>query len=178
MAKLKKQIKKKFFPVKIPILKKEIELYSKDISSLEGRFVKINLANELKGKALDLKLKVKVTGEKAEAHPIQVKLLSSYLKRVMRKGVDYAENSFKTQCKDNNLKIKSFMITRKRVTRRVLAGLSKESEKELKEYIKNKTFEELISEIISGKLQKYLSLKMKKIYPLGLCEIKYLAIEK
>lgn len=176
MAKLKKQIKKKFFRVEVPILRKEIELYSKDIPSLEGRFVKINLANELKGKALDLKLKVKATQEKAEAHPIQAKILPSYLRRVMRKGVDYSENSFITKCKDHKIKIKPFMITRKRVTRKVLAGLSKEGETFLKEYVKDRTFEYLISDLISGKLQKQLNIKMKKIYPLGLCEIKYLGI--
>jgi ribosomal protein S3AE len=39
-----------------------------------------------------------------------------------------------------------------------------------------KTSLELFSDIMVGKIQKELSLKLKKIYPLALCEIRILEI--
>ena len=45
-------------------------------------------------------------------------------------------------------------------------------------YVKDKKCEEVFDEIIKNQLQKPLSLKLKKIYPLSLCEIRILEIEK
>ncbi len=176
LKKSKKQIKKKFFPIKIPLLKKEIEVYNTSIKNLDEKRIKLDLTPELKGKALDLKLIVEATEEEAIAKPIEVKLMPSYLRRMMRKGTDYSEDSFIANCKDNKVIIKPFMITRKRVTRKVLKGLREKAKQELTNWAKEKTFEELVSETISGKVQKELLIKLKKIYPLSLCEIKYLAI--
>lgn len=172
----KKQIKKKFLQVKIPLLNKEIELYSKDIKSLDKKNIKLDLTHELKGRAIELKLIVEADENQATANPIQLKLMTFYLKRVMRKGIDYAEDSFITQCEDYKIKIKPFMITRKRVTRKTLKGLRELAKKEIIEYTKDKSFDHIVLDIINNKLQKELSVKLKKIYPLALCEIKYFGI--
>jgi len=178
MAKLskKQQIRKKFFPVEIPSLRKQVELYGKNLEELNNTNIKINLANELHGKGVDIKLKVKADKEKATASPIELKLLSSYIKRIVRKGTDYAEDSFITECKDNKIKIKFIAITRKRVTRKILSAIAKESKKQLQESVKNMTFEELINEIISNKFQKHIMTKLKKIYPLNTFEVKQIQL--
>lgn len=177
MVKLSKTIiKKKFFPVEIPILRKQIELYGQDITEFRGKTIKINLANELHGKALDIRLKVDMERDKAIATPIEIKLLSSYLKRTTRKGTDYAENSFIAECKDAKIKIKTLAITRKRVTKKVLVSLAKTSKEEIEKYLKDKKFEDIINEILSNKLQKQLMTKLKKIYPLNTFEIKQFAV--
>lgn len=173
--KQKKQIKKKFFKVQVPVLNKEIELYGTSIKSFDNQFIKLDLANELRGKGAHLRLKIDAD-ETATCHPVELKLISSFIKRVMRKGVDYSEDSFITQCKDNKIKIKPFMITKKRVTKKVLRGLRNEARKELEDYAKDKTFEKIIADIISGKIQKDMSTKMKKVYPLNLFEIKSIEI--
>ncbi len=178
MAKLKKQIKKKFFPVNIPLLKREIELYSTDIKKLNEKRITLDLASELKGKALEVKFLVNVTEENATATPTETRLHSTYMKKITRKGTDYSEGSFITKCKDQKIRIKFTMVTRKKVTKKVLKGLRKNAIDELENWAKEKEFEKLVEEIITNKIQKELVVKLKKIYPLSNFEIKGLKILK
>jgi ribosomal protein S3AE len=173
MAAVKKPIKKKFFTIEVPSLNKEVEAYATKVSELDGKTIKLHLSNELKGKALDLKLKVEADDKKAIAKPIETKILTSFLRKIMRKGVDYSEDSFITKCKDSEVKIKIIMVTRKRVTRAVLRALRNEARKEVTNYLAEKDFQTLILEIIDNKIQKEMSHKMKKVYPLSLFEVKY-----
>ena len=46
------------------------------------------------------------------------------------------------------------------------------------DYCKTKTNDELFEEILSGKLQRELSIKLKKVYPLSLCEIRVLEVKE
>ncbi len=178
MVATKKTIKKKFMPMNIPLINKEIEVYGVNIESFDNRFIKLDLTSDLKGRAIELKLKVKVTESKAEANPVELQLMGFYIRRMMRKGVDYVEDSFVAKCKDNNLRIKPFLITRKRVSNKVLAGLRTLTKSEITNYIQDKNFEELILDVINNKIQKELNFKLKKIYPLALCEIRFLGIDK
>lgn len=168
--------KKKFHLVEIPILKREIELISTEQEKLKGKYAKIDLTSDLKGKSIELKLKVDLKDSKLIAEPTQLQLFGSYIRRMINKGTNYVENSYFLESKDNLLKVKQFMITRRKVPRKVRNALKQASEKEFKEYAKTKTFEGIITDILNNKIQKEISVKMKKIYPLSMCEIKYLGI--
>lgn len=176
MAKLKK--KKIFFEVEVPILKKIIHLIGYDLSDLDNRVIKYDLTRILKGKSTILSLKVKVENNSAVAYPIKIQILQTFLKRVMRKRVNYVEDSFSIQCKDAKLRVKPFLITRKKVSRRVRKALREETKEYLKDNFKDKDSETLFKEIIKNQIQKPLSLKLKKIYPLSFCEIRILKVEK
>jgi ribosomal protein S3AE len=175
MAQAKKR--QKFFDVDIPIVGKETQLYGYDIESLEGRVIKYDLTRLLRGKSILIKLKVKATKEKAVAEPIELKVMPYFIRRMMRKGTNYVEDSFSVQCKDAKVRIKPFFITRKKVSRAVRNALRQKAKEEISEYVKTKTTEILFDEIMKNKLQKTLSLKLKKIYPLSLCEIRVFSIE-
>ena len=95
----------------------------------------------------------------------------------MRKGTNYVEDSFDTECKNSGLKIKPFLITRRKVSRAVRKALREKAREELIGYVKDKTSDELFEEVIRNQLQKPLSLKLKKIYPLALCEIRILEVK-
>ena len=97
---------------------------------------------------------------------------------MVRKGTNYIEDSFSTECKDAQVKIKPFLITRRKVTREVRKALRNKAKEELINYAKDKNSEEIFDDILNNKLQKQLSLKLKKIYPLSLCEIRTLKVEK
>ncbi|MBS3072557.1 hypothetical protein J4477_01860 [Candidatus Pacearchaeota archaeon] len=176
--KLKKQIKKKFFPVEVPILNTEINLFGGEIEDLNNRYVKLDLTNQLKGKAMEIKLKTSVENNKVSASPVQIQLLGYYVRRAVRKGTDYSEDSFITQIKDKRVKIKLLLVTRKRVTKKVLNGLRKSAKEEMIEYVKEKKFEDLLLEIINGKVQREINIKLKRIYPLSLCEIRFFGIDE
>jgi len=176
MAKAKR--KKRFFDVEIPIIRKETQLQAYELKDLDGRLIKYDLTRILKGKSVLLQLKVKVEGDKATSVPRELKLLPYYLRRMIRKGTNYVEDSFSTDCKDAQIRIKPFLITRRKVSRAVRKALREKAKEELIKYFKTKNSEEIFEEVLKNQLQKTLSLKLKKIYPLSLCEIRILKVEK
>lgn len=176
MAKAKKR--KKFIDVDMPIIKKETQLYAYELKDLDGRFIKYDLTRMLRGKGVLLRLEIKVEGDHATTIPREMKVMPSFLRRMMRKGTNYVEDSFSAKCKDAIIKIKPFLITRKKVSRAVRKALREKAREELTDYIKNKDTNTLFEEIFRNQLQKTLSLKLKKIYPLSLCEIRVFKVEK
>jgi len=176
--KAKKGIKKDFFEVSAPLVTTKILLYAAEKKELEGKIVKIDLTKALRGKNLELNLRVKLSGENLIGDPEKIELAKSYLLKVMRKGIDYVEDSFEVECRDCFAKIKPFLLTRKRVSREILKALRNETKEFLAAQTKIRTSLELFSDIISNKIQKQLSLKLKKVYPLALCEIRVFEILK
>ncbi len=170
--------KKKFFDVKIPIIGRETQLQAFEIKELDKRIIKYDLTRILKGKSIMLQLSVRIKGEEATSVPREIKLLSYYLRRMMRKGINYVEDSFSAQCRNASIKIKPFLITRRKVSRAVRKALREKARKELIEYAKNKNYEKIFEDVLKNQVQKDLSLKLKKIYPLSLCEIRVLKVEK
>ena len=90
----------------------------------------------------------------------------------MRKSISYVEDSFDVKCKNATLKIKPFMITRQKVSKSVLNAVRVKAREEIQAEAKEKDYEEIFSDILQNKFQRNLSLKLKKIYPLGFCEIR------
>ena len=166
--------KKKFFDVEIPLINKVTNLRAFELKDLDGKFLKYDLTRTLKGKGTLIQLKVKIEGDRAIASPRKIKLMPSYLKRMVRKGTNYVEDSFSADCEDFQLRIKPFLITRRRVSRAVRKALREKAREELIEYVKDKDVETIFQDLLKNQIQKPLSLKLKKIYPLSLCEIRVL----
>jgi ribosomal protein S3AE len=176
MAQLKK--KKRFYDVEMPLINKQTQLLAYDMSELNNKFIRYDLTRILRGKSILVQFKVSVKDNQAIAVPRGILLMPYFLRRMIRKGTDYVEDSFTAECRDAILKIKPFLITRRKVSKRVRRGLREKAQEEIKRYIKDKTAGRIFEEILKNKMQKELSLLLKKIYPLSLCEIKSLEIEK
>ncbi len=170
--------KKKFFPVSIPMLNEAMPVLSLDKESIVNKRIKIDMTRKLRGKNLEVKFIISKTGEELTAAPYEISLLPYFIRRMFRKSISYVEDSFITGTKDRAVRIKPFLITRKKVSRSIRNALQKETKSLLTETLANKSCEEVFSDIIDGKLQKDLNLKLKKIYPLSLCEIRNISIEK
>ena len=167
-----KGTKKKFFEVKVPLTATKVHVYGTSPEELEGRVVRIDMTRSLRGKNLELRAKIKVNNGALEGIPVSLEVMPSYIRRSIRKGTDYIEDSFETERKDAKLRIKPFMIARKRVSRAIRNALREGAKKHLESHVKVRTAEEVFSEITSNKIQKEISIKLKKIYPLALCEIR------
>jgi ribosomal protein S3AE len=176
MAQAKRR--KRFFDVDIPIIKKETQLVGYELKDLEGRIVKYDLTRMLKGKGALIQLEVKVKDSKAVAVPMGLKLLPYFLKRVIRKGTNYVEDSFTMETKNSRVEVKPLLVTRRKVSRAVRKALREKCREELVAYSKDKTSEDILGEILDNRLQKILSLRLKKIYPLSLCEIRRFKVVK
>jgi len=171
-VKVKKGTKKGFFDVEAPLTSTKISLYASSKESLEGKTVKLDLTKNLRGKNLELKMKIANEKDKLIGKPESIQLMNSYIRRSVRKGTDYVEDSFEAECRDAVVRIKPLLVTRRRVSRAVLKSLRENTKKYLEAHLKTRNYEEIFSEIISNKLQKQLAVKLKKIYPLALCEIR------
>ncbi|MFA4952903.1 MAG: hypothetical protein WC584_01650 [Candidatus Pacearchaeota archaeon] len=170
--------KKKFFDVEIPLIRKETQLQAFEIEELNKKLITYDLTRILRGKSMLLQAVVEVKDEKATAFPREIKLMPYFLRRMVRKGTNYVEDSFSANCKNAQIRIKPFLVTRRKVSRAVRKALREKAKQELIEYVKNKKTENIFDEILKNQLQKYLSAKLKKIYPLSTCEIRILKVEK
>ena len=171
-------LKKKFFEISLSLINQTANLQAIDEQELEGKTIKIDLTRRLRGKSLEIIFKIIPEKGKLKAEPNRLHLLDYFIRRMMRKSTDYVEDSFSAESKNAILRIKPFLITRKKVSRAVRNALRNKTKEEIKSYIKNKDFEEIFSEIIGNKFQKSLSQKLKKVYPLSLCEIRDIFVEK
>lgn len=171
-----KGAKKRFFEVKLPLTATKIHVYGSTPEELEGKVIRVDMTRSLRGKNLELRAKLKNVNGTLEGMPMSLEVMPSYIRRSIRKGTDYVEDSFETECKDAKIRIKPFMLTRKRVSRAVRNALREGAKKHLESHVKVRTTEEIFSEVTSNKIQKELSFKLKKIYPLAFCEIRVIEI--
>jgi len=169
MAKI---IKKKFFEIEIPLINENYEAIANAIEELNNKVIKMDVTRQLKGKSVDLVFKIIVKDGKALAIPTKLTLLPFFIKHMIHTGVDYVEDSFKAETNESNVIIKPFLITRKKVSRAVRRTLRNSAKNWIMDYLKTKSDYEVFSEILSNQLQKLLSLRLKKVYPLAVCEIR------
>ena len=171
-AATKKGMKKGFYEVEAPITAMKISLYGGAPEEFDGKTVILDLTKVLRGKSFELRMRIRNDTGKLAATPISLKLAGSYIRRAMHRGIDYVEDSFESECRDAFVRIKPFLITRKNVSRSVRNALRETTKKQILSYIKIRSLKELFSDIMTNKLQKGMISKLKKIYPLAMCEIR------
>ena len=170
--------RKKFQDVEIPIINSKIELLGNSPEEVKDKTIKLDLTRQLKGKSVEITVKTNLVDKKLIANPIKINLLPYFIRRMIRKKISYVEDSFETPSQENLVLVKPFLITRKKVSRAVRKTLRNKTKNWLEDYISQKTNQELFSDILFNKLQKSLSLVLKKTYPLSLCEIRILEIKR
>ena len=170
--------KKRFFDIELPIINKETQLQAFEEEELDGRFVNYDLTRMLKGKSAVFQVLVKLEGKKLVAFPRQIKVLPYFIRRMVRKGTNYVEDSFTAEAKDAVVQVKPFMVTRRKVPRSIRGMLRNKAKEEITNYLKDKNVETVFEDIIRNDLQKNLSLSLKKVYPLSLCEIRIIKVLK
>jgi ribosomal protein S3AE len=168
--------KKRFFDVEIPLVNRETQLIALEPSELDGKFIKYDLTRVLKGKGTFLDLQVKKQDEKLTTIPQEITIVPYYIKRMVRKGTDYVEDSFEIECKNARLRIKPILVTRRKVSKAVRRALRKKAKEEIEKSFKIKDFESIFEDLLRNRIQKEFSLKMKKIYPLSLFDIRNIKV--
>jgi len=168
--------RKKFISVDVPLARQNIELIGSGIEDVEGRTIKLDLTRQLKGKSVEAVVKIKNEEGKAVAYPVKLRLMPYFIRRIMRKRISYVEDSFEIPSQESMLRVKPFLITRKKVSRAVRKALRNKAKNWLEDYISTKTNDEFFNEVLNNKVQRPLSLSLKKTYPLSFCEIRALEI--
>lgn len=163
--------RKKYIDVQMPILGETTRVIGTP-ENLHGKTIKLDLTRKLRGKGLTIKLRIFNMKGKLIAIPNSLQLTTSYIRRMMRKRTDYVEDSFQARCSDIRVTVKPLLITRKKVSRAVQKNLRNIAKEFLLNYMKEKEYLEIYSEILDGTLQKTMLPKLKKIYPLSFSDIR------
>lgn len=163
--------KLKFIKVDLPILNQEVHVLAKELKELENKNVFMDLTRDLKGKSAEAIFRLHVSGDKVEASMERLHVFPFFIRRMMRKSIDYVQDSFDVKAKDASLRVKPFLITRKKVHRSVQTAIRNKAKEEIDQYFQSRPVTEIFTDLLSGKFQKHLSLTIKKIYPLTLCDL-------
>lgn len=164
-------IRKKFINVEIPSVNETVPILG-TVEDLDRKTIKLDLSRKLKGRGIEAVFLIINKENKLVAYPKSLTLTRSHIQRAMRKRISYVEDSVPISCTDISGKIKPFLITRKKISRAIKNNLRKTAREFLIEYVKDKTYLEVTQEIVFGNLQKEMYPRLKKIYPLSLCEIR------
>ncbi|MAG02459.1 hypothetical protein CMI42_03915 [Candidatus Pacearchaeota archaeon] len=168
--------RKKFIKVDIPTINSQVELIGESPKQVENKTIKLDLTRQLKGKSVEGTFRIKIEEDKPIAQPFKIRLMPYFIRRMIRKRISYVEDSFEAPTQNSLIKIKPFIITRKRVSRAVRKTIRNKAKNWIEDYLAERTDEEIFNEILSNKFQRPLSLTLKKTYPLSLCEIRILQI--
>lgn len=170
--------KKKFFDVKLEVLDSIVPLLASSQDSLIGRVVKLDLTKILKGKNCEAKFLVKRYEDSIIGEIFSFTIYPSYIRRLIGHNISIVEDSFVVKAQDSSLRIKPFLITRKKVHRSVTKALRDEAKDFLEKTFVDKTRDKIFQAVITGILQRQLSKRLKKIYPLAVCELRVVKVEK
>lgn len=166
-------MKKKFIDIESPITNEVIELLG-TATELHKKTIKLDMSRKMRGKGIELVLEMENKDGNLIAYPKRIELVKASIRRMMRKRINYVEDSFEISCKDISARIKPFLLTRKKVSRAVRNNLRRTTKEFLINHAKEKTYLELSSEVLGSTLQKEMLPILKKVYPLSLCEIRVL----
>jgi ribosomal protein S3AE len=165
-------LKKKSFGIDIPVIDQEIQVLAVNQDAVIGRIMKLDLTRALKGKNLDASILIKKENDKLIGEFIEINILPSFIRKMMRNNISYVEDSFLAKTKDGEITIKPYMLTRKQVHRSVRKALRDKAKEVIIDFVKTRDNREIFYAILTGSLQKEISVILKKIYPLSFCEIR------
>ena len=178
--------KKKWIQILSPILfgKESIgEIPVHEPKSLIGRSVTVNLmtlTRDMKKQNTQIRFTINhLKGDQADTELYGYYLNQASIKRLVRKGKDKV--ALLTICKtaDNKkIRIMTIIIPHSKVKGSIATNFRNSATQYIKNYAAKTTFENMIKELITNKLQREVKGALKKIYPARIVEIAKLHLEK
>ncbi|MDP7180248.1 MAG: hypothetical protein QF824_03185 [Candidatus Woesearchaeota archaeon] len=177
---------KKWFQIIAPKLLRENplgETLANEPNELIGKTVSVNLMNlinDSKKQNINIKFQIKsIKEDKALTEIIGYEIIPASLKRLIRKGKKRVDISFICHTSDNKrIRVKPILLIKITTKGSTETSLRKETVDFLTKTLKKSSYEDILNGLVSHKLQSFLKSHLRKIYPLGICEIRYLAIEE
>jgi len=185
MAKAK-VLKKQWYPIVAPKLFRNAilgETLVYDPQQMIGKGVRQNLTNlisDVKRQNVNVIFEVvNVENDKAYTNFVGYAMVQSSVKRMVRRNINKIDMSFSCTTSDKkNIRIKPLIITRMATSGSVAAKIRKNAHEFLTKYIANISFDNFTNDLISHKMQDALRYHLKKVYPVRVCEIRSMQVEK
>ncbi|MEK6822580.1 MAG: hypothetical protein AABY13_02030 [Nanoarchaeota archaeon] len=188
MAKASKatvQVKRKrWVPIIAPKLFNEMQLgesYLLEPKDAVGRTVRVSvmqLTGEPQKQYISAAFTITdVQGDKLRTEIKSYKILASALRRLVRRNKDKFEDSFLVTSADGrSMRVKPFVVTRFRSNGGILTALRKVVRIKFTEIAAATKSEQFYADVITGKVQQGVQDALKKTYPVGACEVRWLEL--
>lgn len=159
------------------------ELLVSDVKNLEEKSLTINLMDitgNAKNQNVNIRFKVEsVEGEKAFAVPVNYTMIPAGIKRFIRRGKGRIDDSFVLTTSDKKrIRIKFILVTKSKTKNSVANAIRKSAKYFLNKMISSRTYNAFYHDLVSYNIQRSLKSNLKKIYPLGVCEIRAVELDK
>lgn len=140
----------------------------------------MNLTNEVKKQNTNIKFEViNVEGDRAKTKLIGYEIVPSSIKRMVRRNNIKIDMSFTIKTADNmNVRIKPLLLTKSDTVKSIATKIRRITQDMITKSAAKVQFDELMSDLVTHKLQNSLRDLIKKVYPLRTCEIRYAGIER
>ena len=139
----------------------------------------MNLSNDPKRQNINIHFKiVDIEDGKGKTSIIGYEIVHATVKRFMRRNSEKMDLSFNCETADNVfLRVKPIAIAKGSVKGSVAAKLRHSIISFLTKTIKKMNYNDVINDTITHKIQSAMRESLNKIYPLKVCEIRYIGIE-
>ncbi|MFA5176277.1 MAG: hypothetical protein WC413_03415 [Candidatus Nanoarchaeia archaeon] len=176
----KKNLKKIWVPLMASKEFTNVELgesHVYDVSQLVGKVIDANLSmltGDPKKQNFKVIFKVKEIKENKGATEIMgYEIVKAYSRRLTKMSKGKIDETKNLKTKDNvKVILKILALSKHKPQNAVLTAVRKKLDEDVKEFVKNSNYQELIDAIISFRLQKDLQKDLKKIYPLSYLVVK------
>lgn len=150
---------------------------------LVGRTVNSNLMilqKDFKRQHVEIMFEVMdVKGDTAYTRIKKYEISPSYVKKTVRRERNRIDDSFAATTLDGmHIRLKPLLLTRFLVKNSVATALRSKARSYILKIVPTQTYDSLVEDLVSYKIQKALWEELKKIYPLRTCEIRVMEVEK
>jgi small subunit ribosomal protein S3Ae len=172
--------KKKWFPVLAPKLFREhvigeIPLYESESMAKRGLTVNMmNLTGDPKSQHINVKLRISEIKEgKGLTEILGLEIMPSSVKRLVRRDRTKIDDSVVVMTSDKKkVRIKPLLVTNNVVDSSVTKSIRTRMRNNLSRFVARLTYDKLVEEILSYKLQKFIGNLAAKITPIRTSEIR------
>jgi ribosomal protein S3AE len=159
----------------------ESHVYEKE--ELIGKTLTLNLAtitNDMKKQNINVTFKVvSVAENKGHTELVNYVLVSSYIKRLIRRNREKIDDSFLAKTKDGKVvRVKPIAITNSDTFNSIVTKIRLGMKALIKSALKQRTYDEFVNDIISMRFQKEMKEKLNKIYPLKYIDVRQILLEE
>ena len=139
----------------------------------------MNLSGDPKRQNINIHFKVvELEGDQGKTKIIGYEIIPSSVKRFVRRNSEKMDLSFSCETADNvQLRAKPLVITKADVKGSIAAKMRNSIVQHIIKAIKKMNYNDVINEVITHKMQSSIKEIFNKMYPLKVCEIRYIGIE-
>jgi len=174
--------KKRWYSITAPKVLNNVvvgETPASDPKLLEGRVVTVNLSSvtrNMKRQSTEVKFRItEVKGNDCVTEFVGYQIQPAHVKRLVKRAKCRVDDSFVIESKDKvKVRLKPLVLTRDKTQKGVLSAVRLGAKEHLTKRLKGMEYSEFLNKLLIGEVQKDLKNSLKKIYPIGIVEIRAL----